>query len=79
MEVFRRATKPALFEALDEAFNLTDPELWKSNSFTSLRPRLIVYLEAEVARLEYEQLQRWRKRDPQRLERAKAVLAALRS
>jgi hypothetical protein len=67
-----------LFEALDQAFNLTDPQLWKSNSFASLKPRLIIHLEAEVARLEYDQ-QRWRKSDPQRLERARAALAALRA
>jgi hypothetical protein len=85
MEVFRRMwgaerrdeEAQPLIEALNAAFNLTDPELWRSNSFASLKPRLIIYLEAEVARLEYEQTQRWRKSDPARLERAKAVLAAL--
>jgi hypothetical protein len=64
-------------EALDEAFNLTDPELWKSNSFASLKPRLIIHLEAEVARLESERFDRWRGNDPRRLERARVILAVL--
>lgn len=43
-----------LWEALHEVFDLTDSELWKSNSFAALRPRLILHLQADVARLEHE-------------------------
>jgi hypothetical protein len=45
---------PALWEALHEVFDFTDTSLWQSNSFAVLRPRLIVHLQAVVARLEYE-------------------------
>jgi polyhydroxyalkanoate synthesis regulator phasin len=45
---------PALWEAFHEIFDFTDPELWKSNSFAVLRPRLILHLQAIVAKLEYE-------------------------
>ena len=44
-----------MWEVLDQALDLTDPELWKSNSFAALRPRLIIHLEAVIAHLEYEQ------------------------
>jgi hypothetical protein len=42
---------PALYETLADAFNLRDPELWKSNSFASLRPRLVAHVHAVVAKL----------------------------
>jgi hypothetical protein len=42
-----------LYETLDEAFDLGDPELWRSNSFAALKPRLIVHVEAAIARLAY--------------------------
>jgi hypothetical protein len=44
-----------LYEMLHETFDFADPELWKSNSFAALRPRLIIHLEAVIAHLEYEQ------------------------
>jgi hypothetical protein len=43
---------PALWKAFHEVFDFTDPELWKSNSFAVLRPRLILHLQAIIARLE---------------------------
>lgn len=41
-----------LYEVLNEVFDFADPELWKSNSFAALRPRLVIHVEAAVARLE---------------------------
>jgi hypothetical protein len=34
--------------------DFADPDLWRSNSFAVLRPRLIVHLRAVVAKLEGE-------------------------
>ena len=39
---------------LAEAFDFADPELWKSNSFASLRPRLVLHLKAAIASLEHD-------------------------
>jgi hypothetical protein len=82
MEAFRRKMRadrreweqPPIYEALNEAFDLADPELWKSNSFAALRPRLIVHLEAAIAELEWNKHAHDREA---RLERAKAILAVL--
>ena len=52
----REAAEQPLYEMLAETFDFTDPELWKSNSFAALRPRLIIYLEAQVARLESDRI-----------------------
>jgi hypothetical protein len=41
-----------LLEALAEAFDFAHPELWKSNSWAAMRPRLIVHQRAVVAGLE---------------------------
>jgi hypothetical protein len=41
-----------LWEALHEVFDFADPELWRSNSFAVLRPRLVVHLRAVAAKLE---------------------------
>jgi len=46
-----RAELPVV-EALAEAFDFADPELWKSNSWAAMRPRLIVHQRAVVAKLE---------------------------
>ena len=35
-----------LYEALADAFDFADPELWKSNSFAALRPRLVLHVRA---------------------------------
>ena len=43
-----------LYEALADAFDFADPELWKSNSFAALRPRLVLHVRAVVAELEYD-------------------------
>jgi hypothetical protein len=45
---------PVLWEAFHEVFDFTDRDLWKSNSFAVLRPRLILHLRAIIARLECE-------------------------
>jgi len=54
---WRERQEPALYEALNEVFDLTDPELWKSNSFSALRPRLTIHLEAVAATLEHKCLE----------------------
>lgn len=41
-----------LLEAIAEAFDLTDPELWKSNSWAMMRPRLVIHQRMVVAALE---------------------------
>jgi hypothetical protein len=43
-----------LYEALASAFDFSDAELWKSNSFAMLRPRLVLHVRAVVAKLESE-------------------------
>jgi hypothetical protein len=44
------------YEAFDDAFDLADPDLWKSNSFASLKPRLIVQVEAAITNLDHERI-----------------------
>jgi hypothetical protein len=56
-----------LHEVLDNAFDLGDPDLWKSNSFAALKPRLIVHVEAVIASTY----------DAARIERAKAIYRKL--
>ena len=41
-----------LYEALAEAFDFSDPDLWRSNSFASLRPRLVVWVHSVVLDLQ---------------------------
>jgi hypothetical protein len=69
-----------MWEVLDQALNLTDPELWKSNSFAVVRPRLVIALQAYIAKVECEAAGRGRWRQPvdePRLARAKQLLAVL--
>lgn len=42
------------YEIFAEAFDLADPNLWKSNSFAMVRPRLLTEVRAAIANLEYE-------------------------
>jgi hypothetical protein len=74
------------YEIFAEAFDLADPDLWKSNSFAMVRPRLLLEVQAVIARLEYElhegrtkKYRRWL-RDPEaesKLRRAREILALL--
>jgi hypothetical protein len=72
---------PPLHEVLAEAFDLSDPELWRSNSFAMLRPRLIVNVKRTIAELEYQQHSyRWRRNDEElvrRLGKARELQALL--
>jgi len=43
-----------MWEVLDQALDLTDPELWKSNSFAVVRTRLVIALQAYIAKVEYD-------------------------
>jgi hypothetical protein len=70
---------PPLWEALHDVFDFADPELWRSNSFAVLRPRLVVHLRAVVAKLEQERSS-YRNADPDQeaeLAKARKVLAAM--
>ena len=43
-----------LYETLASAFNFADPELWRSNSFAMLRPRLVLHVRRAIAELEHK-------------------------
>lgn len=77
----RKRSTPAIYEMLAEAFDLTDPNLWKSNSFASMRPGLIVHVEADIANLEYQIVTDTMGRNKARymadLDRKRAILRAL--
>jgi hypothetical protein len=66
-----------LWEALHEVFDFGDPELWRSNSFAVLRPRLVVHLRAVVANLEHNC--RVFRKAPKMLADAEAKLAKART
>jgi hypothetical protein len=44
--------EPPLYESIANAFDLSDTDLWKSNSFASLRPRLIISVKCAIAKCE---------------------------
>jgi hypothetical protein len=71
-----------LWEALHEVFDFADPELWRSNSFAVLRPRLVLHLKAVIAQLELEcrywHRAPWLLAEPEaKLAKARKVLAAM--
>jgi hypothetical protein len=73
------------YEIFAEAFDLADPDLWKSNSFAMVRPRLVIEVRAAIARLEHElHKRRIQRRAPapkleHELARAREILALLQS
>ena len=75
-------TEGPLYEAVVDAPDLADPDLWKSNSFARLRTRLITTIKAEIAELEYHRARYGRVGNDsgteKRLARAREVLALLR-
>jgi hypothetical protein len=75
----RERNQPPLYEALAEALDFSDPDLWRSNSFASLRPRLVIHLQSAVAALEYRVnevvAEHASKRRTERLKEAEAKLA----
>ena len=71
-EANERNAQP-LYETLDESFDLGDPELWKSNSFASLKPRLIVHVDAALADLTWRAAYENRRETEAKLDRAKAI------
>jgi hypothetical protein len=78
----REKEEPPLYEILDESFDLADPDLWKSNSFAALKPRLIVHVETAIAKFAYEQFdyklrRRFSHDVSEPLERAKAIYRKL--
>jgi len=66
-----------LYEMIADAFDLTDPELWRSNRFAMLRPRLIVSVRRAIATLEYESLHHPDETEQRRLARAREILTLL--
>jgi hypothetical protein len=77
----RDENETPLWEVLADAINLDDPELWKSNSFALLRPRLIITLRAAIADLDYNRrhgFYRWKSSEQEkRLVRARRILECL--
>jgi hypothetical protein len=53
---YRERQAQPFYEAFDDAFDLGDPDLWKSNSFASLKPRLIIQVEAAITDLDHERI-----------------------
>jgi hypothetical protein len=43
---------PPFYEVMADAFDFTDSELWKSNSFATIRPRLLLNVRAAIAKPE---------------------------
>jgi hypothetical protein len=70
-----------LYEAFADSVDLTDPDLWRSNSFAAVRDRLLISVKAGIARLEYEKLITYGPADEAarvaRLNRAREILAQL--
>jgi hypothetical protein len=71
-----------LYELVIDTLDLSNQELWKSNSFAVLRARMITTIRAAIARLEYElhRYQSSRAEAPEterRLARARELLAQL--
>ena len=78
VDMVERDQQP-LYEALAEAFDFTNPELWKSNSWAMLRPRLVLHQRTIVAKLEYDLTHTSRNKPQlqQSLDRAREILCAL--
>ena len=67
-----------LYEVIADAFDLADPELWRSNSFARLRCRLIISVRAAIANSEYARSRGWSdKESEKRLARARDILDLL--
>src|SRR5260370_6796421 len=73
----REDAEQPLYEMLSEVFDFADPELWKSNSFAAMRPRLIVHLEAVVANLERQRVTGTLYKGEERLAKAREILEVL--
>jgi hypothetical protein len=78
-------TATPFYEIFAEAFDLADPNLWRSNSFAMVRPRLLIEVRAAVARFESD-AHRYRsssdyavylKETERKLARAREILALL--
>lgn len=48
----KRKARRLFYEVLADAFDFAGPDLWKSNSFASLRPRLAIHVRHVIAKLE---------------------------
>lgn len=76
---------PPFFEIFAEAFDLADPELWRSNSFAMVRPRLLFEVKAAVAQMQLRVHEQRHDRYPKHpdpeleesLARARAILKLL--
>ena len=72
-----------LCEVLADAFVSVDPGLWRSNSFASLRPRLISRVEHAITVLEFQSGSRYgtiflaQREAERRLQRAREILRPL--
>jgi len=73
---------PPFYEIFAEAFDLADPNLWRSNSFAMVRPRLLIEVRAAVTTLEsdahrYRRDKKRREQIERKLARAREILALL--
>jgi hypothetical protein len=77
---YQDRSEPPLYEIIADAFDLRDPELWRSNSFARLRERLLVTVQAAIAKLEYGRVRGWgdKEESERKLTRAREILALLR-
>jgi hypothetical protein len=50
----REKAEQPLYEVMNSIFDFADPDLWKSNSFAALRPRLVIFVENAAAHLDHE-------------------------
>jgi polyhydroxyalkanoate synthesis regulator phasin len=66
-------------EVIADTFDLTDPNLWRSNSFAALRARLIISIKRTIAKCEYQiSLHHWRHEEhARRIDRAREILRLL--
>jgi hypothetical protein len=68
---------PPFFEIFAEAFNLDDPDLWQSNSFALLRPRLVIEARVAITKLEWATPRHRTPEAETALQRARKILALL--
>jgi hypothetical protein len=66
-----------LWEVLAQAFDFTDPDIWRSNSFAVMRPRLIISIKRTIAELEHMGSWLSDESEAKRLTYAKQVLSLL--
>ena len=62
---FEEEQAPPFYEVMADAFDFTDADLWKSNSFATIRPRLLLNVRAAIAKLEGDLADEMKNRETQ--------------